>query len=131
MSKMSRAAVSSLVWGIYLIIVSLAFFAVPDVILKLIGLEPHKDVWIYVAALLVMNLAVYFIINARTESTLAFRMSVVMRYLAALCFVAFAVLQLTRYNIAIFAVGDFLGATWTALALRADSRVKQPAAVNA
>jgi hypothetical protein len=104
--------------------VSLTFFAVPDVALKLIGLEPHKDMWSYVAALLGLNLAVYFIINARIEATAGFRASVFMRYFAALCFVAFAVLQLTRDNTVIFAAGDALGATCTALALRADGWAK-------
>lgn len=131
LSKMSRAAVSSLVWGIYLVVLSLTVFAIPDVILTLVGLEPHKDVWIYVVALLALNLAVYFIVNARTESTVAMQASVGMRYLAALCFVAFAVLHLARYNIVIFAVPDALGATWTALALRADRRVKSPVTVSA
>jgi hypothetical protein len=56
---MSRAAVSSLVWGIYMILLSITVFAIPDVILKLVGLEPHKDVWIYVVALLAFNLAIY------------------------------------------------------------------------
>jgi hypothetical protein len=124
---MSRAAISSLVWGIYLIVVSLVFFTIPDVALKLIGLDAHKDVWIYVAALLVLNLAVYFIVAARSESTMAFRASVVMRYIAAVIFVAFAVLQLTKFNIVIFGVGDALGATWTGLALLADSRAQKPA----
>ena len=124
---MSRAAISSLVWGIYLIVVSLVFFTIPDVALKLIGLDAHKDVWIYVAALLVLNLAVYFIVAARSESTMAFRASVVMRYIAAVIFVAFAVLQLTKFNIVIFAVGDTLGATWTGLALLADRRAQAPA----
>lgn len=128
---MSRAAVSSLVWGIYLIGLSLTVFAIPDVILTLVGLPPHKDVWIYVVALLAFNLAVYFIVNARTESMLAIRASVVMRYLAALAFVAFAVLNLAKVNIVVFAVPDFLGASWTAIALLVDSRAKKPVAVAA
>ena len=131
MHQMSRAAVSSLVWGVYLIALSLTVFAIPDVILTLVGLPPHKDVWIYVAALLAFNLAIYFIVNARSESTPGFRASVFMRYLAALCFVAFAALQLARWNIVVFAVPDALGATWAALALRADSRAKVPTAVAA
>jgi hypothetical protein len=73
--------------------------------------------------------ACHFIVNARTESTQGFRASVGIRYLAALCFVALAALQLTRWNIVVFSVPDFLGATWTALALRADSLAKKPVAV--
>lgn len=131
MQHMSRAAVSSLVWGIYLIVVSLTIFAIPDVLLTLIGLPAHKDVWIYVAALLAFNLAIYFIVNARSEHTPGIRASAFMRYLAALCFVAFAALQLAKWNIVVFAVPDALGATWTLLALRADSRSRTPAAVAA
>ncbi|HEV2238763.1 MAG TPA: hypothetical protein VGR57_19045, partial [Ktedonobacterales bacterium] len=83
-----------------------------------------KDVWIYVVALLAFNLSVFFFVNARTESAAGFRASVGTRYLTALTLIVLAVLHLTRFNIVVFSVPDALGATWTALALRADGRTK-------
>jgi len=82
-------------------------------------------------ALLALNPAVYFFVNARTESTLGFRVSVVMPGVAAACCVAFAALQLTRWNIVVLAVPGFLGATWTGLARWADRLPKKPVDVAA
>ncbi|HEV2237307.1 MAG TPA: hypothetical protein VGR57_11665 [Ktedonobacterales bacterium] len=124
MNKMSRAAVSNLVWGIYLVLLSLTLFAIPDVILKVVGLEPHKDVWIYVVALLAFNLSLFFFANVRTESVPGFWASVGARSLTAVTLVVLAVLHLTRVNLVGFSVPDARGATWTALALRADGRTK-------
>ena len=61
---MSRAAVSSLVYGIYLIGLGLTLFIIPDVAATLVGLEPHKDVWLYISAMTILVQSVYFIVSA-------------------------------------------------------------------
>jgi len=58
-----------------------------------VGLEPHKHVWLYVSAMVVLVQSVYFIVSARSESTNFFRASVPLRYLVP---VFFAALNLTK-----------------------------------
>lgn len=115
---MSRAATSSVVYGLYLIVLSLTLFAIPDVAVNLIGLPAHKDVWIYVTAMSVLFLAGYFIAAARSEATEFFRLSVLLRYTVPFFFGAFALLGLTKVNILLFTPPDVIFATWTLLALR-------------
>ena len=125
---MSRAAISSLVYGIYLIGLGLTLFIIPDVAATLVGLEPHKDVWLYVSAMVVLVQAVYFIVSARSESTNFFIASVPLRYLIPVFFATFAALNLTKFAILLFTPPDVIFATWTALALRADRRARALAA---
>jgi hypothetical protein len=117
---MSRASVSVLVYGIYLVGLSLTLFAAPDFAAKLVGLEPHKDVWVYVAAMIVLTQSVYFFVSARSEALNFFRATVPLRYLVPVFFAAFALFGLTKYNMIILAIPDPFFATWTLLALRAD-----------
>jgi hypothetical protein len=124
---MSRAAVSSLVYGIYLIGLGLTLFIIPDVAATMVGLEPHKDVWLYVSAMVVLVQAVYFIVSARSEYTKFFIASVPLRYLVPVFFATFAALNLTKFAILFFTPADVIFATWTALALRADRRARASA----
>jgi hypothetical protein len=103
---MSRAAVSSLVYGIYLIGLGLTLFIIPDVAATLVGLEPHKDVWLYVSAMTILVQSVYFIVSARSESTNFFRASVPLRYLVPVFFATFAALNLTKFTILFFTPPD-------------------------
>jgi hypothetical protein len=128
---MSRAATSCLVYGIYLIGLGLTLFTIPDVAAQLVGLEPHKDVWLDVAAMTVMVQSVYFIVSARSESTSFFRASVPLRYLVPLFFASFAALHLTKFSILLFTPPDVIFATWTFVALRADRQQAQVALAKA
>jgi hypothetical protein len=125
---MSRAAFSSLVYGIYLIGLGLTLFIIPDVAAMLVGLEPHQDVWLYVSAMTLLVQADYFIVSARCESTNFFRASVPLRCLVPVFFATFAALNLTKFAILLFTPPDVIFATWTALALRADRRARASAA---
>jgi hypothetical protein len=122
---MSKAAISSFVWGIYVLGISVGLLAAPDIILGLFGLNAHKDVWIYVAAFLALNLGTYFILAARTESRAFFRTSVIPRYLFPVFLGILVALNQTKINILIFGALDVIGATWMVLALRADSLGKE------
>ncbi len=122
---MSRAAVSCFVYAIYLIGLSLSLFFIPDFASGLAGLEPHKDVWVDVAAMAILVQSVYFIVSSRSESTNYFRASVPLRYAVPIFFATFAALNLTKFSILFFTPPDVIFATWTLLALRADGRAHQ------
>ena len=119
---MSRAALSIYVYGCYLIVLGLTLFLIPDIALKLVGLDVHKDVWISVVAMSVLFLAGYFIVSARKEVTEFFWLSVLFRLTVPLFFGAFIVLGYTRPNILLFTPPDVLFALWTLLALRSAPR---------
>jgi hypothetical protein len=95
----------------------LTLFIIPDVAANLVGLEPHKDVWLYVSAMTILVQSVYFIVSARSESTNFYRASVPLRYLAPVFFATFAALNLKKFAILLFTPLDVSFATWTALAL--------------
>lgn len=119
---MSRAAVSVLVGGIYALVLSVTFFTVPDLALSLFGLPSHKDVNIYVVAMLLLFTAGYFIVAARTEATGIFKLSVATRMSVVLFLAAFVATGQSKVNLLLFAPPDMLLALWTLLALRADAR---------
>lgn len=121
---MSRAAVSCFVYAIYLIGLSLSLFFIPDFAAGLVGLEPHKDVWIDVAAMAILVQSVYFIVSSRSESTNFFRASVPLRYAVPVFFAIFAALSLTKFSILFFTPPDVIFATWTLLAQRADGQAQ-------
>src|SRR5215470_7275570 len=116
---MSRAATTVFVHGLYLIALSLTLLAVPDVALGLVGLPAHKDVFIYVAAMLVLFLGGFFVVAARNEVTDFFRLSVATRFSVPIFLGAFVLLAQAKVNLMIFAVPDVLLAVWTLLSLRA------------
>jgi hypothetical protein len=119
---MSRAALSVFVHGLYVAALVVTFFTVPDFALGLFGLPPHKDVFLYVAAMLLAFLGGYYILAARTEARGFFLFSVPQRYTVPLFFGAFVLLNLTKINIMLLTIPDVLLATWTLFALRADTR---------
>jgi Na+-translocating ferredoxin:NAD+ oxidoreductase RnfE subunit len=121
---MSRVALSGLVYGIYLYILGLTLFTVPDFAVKLFGLEPHKDVWLYVTAMTVVVLATYFVVAARSESISFLRASVPLRFLVPVFFAVFAALNLTKFNILLLTPPDVIFASWTLFALRAEQQGK-------
>jgi hypothetical protein len=117
---MSRAAISVFVHGLYIGLLSITFFAAADLVLGLFGLPAHKDVFVYVAAMLLLYLAGFFIVSARNEVRDFFKLSVVTRYLTPFFLGAFVALGQAKVNLLLFAVPDVLLGTWTFLPLHAD-----------
>jgi hypothetical protein len=119
---MSRAALSIFVYGCYLVILSLTLFLIPNIALQIVGLDAHKDVWIFVVAMSVLFLAGYFIVAARKEVTEIFWLSVVFRLSVPLFFGLFIALGFSKVNLLLFTPPDVLFALWTLLALRSSPR---------
>ena len=119
---MSRAALSIFVYGWYLVILSLTLFLIPNIALQVVGLDAHKDVWIYVVAMSVLFLAGYFIVAARKEVTEFFWLSVLFRLTVPLFFGIFVALGYSKVNLLLFTPPDVLFALWTLIALRSTPR---------
>lgn len=116
--RMSKAAVSMIVWGAFDLGIGLGLLLVPNVLLTMVGLFPASDVWIRVLGLLTVILGLYQIACARQEVVQFFRITVPGRGVLALGLIAFAVFDLAGPSLVLFALLEALGAAWTWWALR-------------
>jgi hypothetical protein len=116
--KMSRAAVSIIVYGIYYLVAGLNYVVLPDLALKLFGF-PLEGTWILRIAGVLLGLHGYFYVQAaRQELAPYFRWTVHGRIAAFVVFAALAALSLAQPMLILFGVIDLVGAIWTWLALR-------------
>ena len=120
---MSKPAVSIFVFGIYLELLGLILISAPNLILNLLGMPSTGEVWIRVAAVLVLILGFFHIQAGRSEMTPFFHWSIYARSSLILFFTAFAVLGLASPAIILFGVIDLAGAIWTNLAFRSQSKI--------
>jgi len=115
---MSKAAKSLFVFGIYLIVIGLAFLLVPNIQLSLFGFPATTEPWIRVMAVLLLMLAFYYIQAARGEMTEFIRLTVPARASVIVFFIAFVAFGLAQPMLIVFGVIDLLAALWTSAALR-------------
>src|SRR5262245_40571723 len=119
---MTRAAVSMLVFGVYLVALGLVVMIAPNLVLRLVGIAPTGEVWIRVAGYLAFAIGYYYLRAARGDVRPFFGWTVQARLLVPPLFAAFVLLRLAGRPLLLFAAPDLAGALWTALALRADAR---------
>jgi hypothetical protein len=115
---MSKAALSALVFGTYMIVVGLTLLIVPNLLLTLFAYPTTTEVWIRVVGMMVAILGYYYIEAARNESTSFFRASVRGRPAVIVVFFAFVALGWAKPVLIPFGAIDLIGAIWTRLALR-------------
>lgn len=116
--RMSHAALSLLVFGVYLLVIGVVILIVPNGFIRIFGFPPTEDVWIRVMAMLLMLLGCYYVLAARAELLQLVRWSVPVRASVILFFGAFVLLDLAGWPILLFSVVDLAAAGWTAVALR-------------
>lgn len=120
--KMSKAARSSLVFGIYLVLLGLFLLIAPNTLITFFGLPATNDIWIRVVGMLLFLLSYYYIQAARKNVTDFFRWSVVARMSVIVFFAVFVILDLVKPILLLFGGVDFLAAMWTYIALRREKR---------
>lgn len=119
---MSRAALSLLVFGVYILGLSILLLIAPNVMLRFFGFPPTQEVWIRIAGMFLLFLAVYDILAARAEMRELIRWTVPVRVSVILFFGAFALLGLVKPILVLLSLVDFSSAIWTAWALKRDLR---------
>lgn len=116
---MSRPARSLFIFGIYVVLVAIAFLAIPERLIALLQFPPATVGWARVLGLLALVIGSYDIVGARAESVPYMRASVWIRCgFAAGTFILVALGQMPVTLIPLGA-SDIAGALWTAFALRA------------
>ena len=115
---MSKAAVSMLVFGIYLAANAVLLMVAPLVFLGLFGMPATDLGWVRVVGILAAALAFFYIQSARKGVEEFFRWTLVTRCFACAAFLVLAFGGLGPRPLALFGLVDLAGAAWTALALR-------------
>lgn len=115
---MSRSARSLFVFGIYILGLSLLLLAAPNVVLTLFGFPPTQEVYIRIAGMFLLFLAIYDILAARAELRDFIRWSVPVRASVIGFFAAFVLLGFSKPVLLLFGLVDLACAGWTAWALK-------------
>ena len=109
---MSPLARTVFVFGIYVIGVGLATMLAPGVILQVLGVPTTDEPWIHLVGYLAAVIGSYYLVAARSEAEAFFRATVPLRWVSAAVFIGVAALW-GYWPIALFAVPDVAGASWT------------------
>jgi len=118
---MSRAALSTLVFGIYLWILGLTLIIAPNPFLGVFGIEPTQELWIRMVGGLACVLGYYYLVLTRAESRAFFRASIPGRFGFLLFCIGLVVTGWAPKVLVVFGAIDAVGACWTGLCLREKS----------
>ncbi len=116
--RMSRAAKTILVFGIYCLAVGAVLTLVPNLLLAGLGLEPTREPYIRALGVVLLTLGFYYIAAARAEAVVFFRWTLWGRPFVLAAFIGLALAGAAPPIIILFGVVDAAAALWTALALR-------------
>ena len=114
---MTTAAKSALVHGTYALLGGLSLLVYPNG-LTLIGFDPQNDLWLRVFGLEVAVLGFFYIRAAQQNNIPFFKASVIGRLSFTLILFIMVVLGLSKINLVLVGVPDFLTAIWTLIGLR-------------
>ncbi len=118
---MTRAAVSVVVFGFYLLALGVWLVLVPNSLLSLFGVPVVSDVWIRVVGMLALLIGYYYVQAARHGLTQFFSFTVHARSVVIVFFAGFVALGLVKPVLLLFGLVDLAGALWTWRALAAAS----------
>jgi len=119
---MSKSAKTIQIFGIYLIITGLGFLTMPNKLLAVLKVAAATEVWIYVMAMVIFLLGIYYLAAAKDEAKTFFQWSVFTRSSVLVFFIIFVLLKLGEPVLIGFGIVDLAGAIWTAVALKADKQ---------
>ena len=119
---MSRAALSILIFGIYLIFMGITFLFYPEILFTILDYPTDPDIASRVLGMVLFVLAYYYIRAALDEEGMVkfFMWTVHTRALVIVLFIVFVVMDLVSALMIVFGVIDLAAAIWTFWALRKD-----------
>jgi hypothetical protein len=118
MNRLSPAALSVMVFGIYMAGQGALLLFVPNVLLGLVGLPLANEVWVRVVGWVLLVLAYYYTRSALLENKDFFRWSMQIRLLQFVCFGALVGLKMAAPMLLLFSTVEAASGVWTAMALR-------------
>ena len=119
---MSRAALSILIFGIYLIFMGITFLFFPEIMFTILDYPTDPDIASRVLGMIFFVLAYYYIRASFDEEGMAkfFMWTVHTRAIVIVFLIVFVVLDLVSALIIVFGAIDLAAAIWTFWALRKD-----------
>ncbi len=121
---MSPAARTVNLFGIYLVAVGVTLVVIPNVLAGVFGIPPTDEPWIRMLGLLVLALAGYYLVAARSELTVFFRATVAVRVVVGAGLIV--IVALWGYWMAVvFGLADIAGALWTRAVLADEQPERQ------
>ena len=115
---MSRAGISVICFGGWLLMGGLGLVLVPDFALSLMGIPPPVDPWARLLGMVMLILAYYCIQAARSEMARFFRWSVHARVFGSLFIAALVLMGDGPPVLLMLSAIDIGSAAWTAWAVR-------------
>jgi len=119
---MSRAALTILIFGIYLIFMGITFLFFPEIMFTILDYPTDPDIVSRVLGMVFLVLAYYYIRASFDEEGMKkfFMWTVHTRALVIIFLIIFVVLDLVSALIIVFGAIDLAAAIWTFWALRKD-----------
>jgi hypothetical protein len=118
---MSPAARTVQLFGIYILSVGFILIVIPNVLLGVFGIPATDEPWIRILGLVLLALAGYYLVAARSEVTAFFQASVAGRLFVGAGLIVMVALW-GYWTAVVFGLVDIAGALWT----RAVLANKQP-----
>lgn len=119
---MNSSALSIKVFAVYVILTGITLVLVPNLLLSLFGFAAATEIWVRVLGALAVVVGSYYWICGAAGATAFFRATLVGRPLfCALC-LGLVIFAAAPLPLLLFGLVDLLGAAWTALALRSESK---------
>jgi len=128
---MSPAARTVQLFGIYILIVGVILVIIPDVLLGVFGIPATDEPWIRILGLVLLALASYYLVAARSELTAFFQATVAGRLFVGAGLIVMVALW-SYWTAVIIGLIDIAGALWTraALANKQPKRQAKPAGAS-
>lgn len=118
-TPLSKAAVSLIAYGIYVIVgLALPFLFIPGPVLAIAGMAQPTDVWVRVVGMTALILGFYYLQIGRNELTRFMKWSVYTRLSVPVFFTIFVLLGFAPPVMIALTIPDILFAIWTAVVLR-------------
>src|SRR5262245_51207422 len=110
---MSAAAISILVYAIYLFGQGISLLLIPNTVLPILGLPLAADHWVRVVGMTVVFFGVYYVLAARSEWRSFFATTVVTRLAVPLIFAGLVATNQAPAGILLLTPADILFSAWT------------------
>jgi hypothetical protein len=118
---LSPSANSVFLYGIYIVILGLAFLFIPNVVLQLMGMKTTSEVWIHILGWFGIWLGIYYIVAGRSEAK-AFIVTTIYGRPTFFVFLGVLVmLKMIEPVILLIAGIDIVTAIWTGILLRSEN----------
>lgn len=119
---MGHAAISVLVFGIYMFFQGLALLLAPNLLLGLFQLPEAQEVWVRVVGIALIVFSLYYSMMARANNTAFFGVTVYGRALQFALFLLIVFAFQASPLLLLFSGVELASGLWTAIALRGQTR---------